>query len=328
MAHGEFIWCDLSAYEPDKAMSFYASVFGWSWQRETGEGMHIALCGGTPNAALYQMPEKFMQMGMPSFWMSYIAVNDVAAAVATARKMGGKVELGPEEFPGGGRYALIRDPLGAGFTVLEGETGAPVSGAPGARAGHGLFVSDAQAIIPFYEALFGWSFDTGAGGVRPVRLGGKTLFHCHEIPDPAVRGKEQYWAVLFVQSRPLSEIARNGGHIETKLDLPEGRAVLARDPHGAAFILLKGGDISRDHQPTDIPWLGWLGLVLIGVSVFTQHLWPWTIFLGVWVYQGIQNQQTFLLQPVRRDSHAVLYWILMLAFAAMAIVSAAYPFGV
>ena len=328
MSHGSFIWCDLSAYEPDQAKAFYASVFGWSWQTDQPGGMNIALRGATPNAALYQMPDKFIQMGMPSFWMSYIAVDDVAATVDLARKMGGKVELGPEEFPGGGRYVLIRDPLGAGFTVLEGESGSPVSTAPGARAGHGLFVSNAQAVIPFYEALFGWSFGVDRGGVRPVQLSGKTLFHCHEIPDPAIRGKEEYWAILFAQSAPITDITRHGGTIEAELDLPEGRAVMARDPHGAAFVVLtRGAAASQSPSSAGVPWLGWLGLILIGVSVFTNHLWPWAIFLGLWVVEGLRQGETHLLQPIRRSDQAPLYWIVMLTLAALAVLSAFYPFG-
>ena len=121
MAHGEFIWADLSSYRPDVTRPFYSQIFEWSFDD------YAALVSKRPTSGLYQMPQKFIDMGMPSFWMSYIAVDDVEAAVKTAGEMGGKVELGPAPFVGGGEYALIRDPLGAGFTVYNGTA---LEGAP------------------------------------------------------------------------------------------------------------------------------------------------------------------------------------------------------
>ncbi len=328
MAQGDFIWCDLSAYEPQRAMAFYRDVFHWDWQTDQPGGMNIALKDAAPVAALYQMPDKFIKIGMPSFWMSYIAVEDAAKTAQKAADLGGKVELGPEAFPGGGTFALIRDPLGAGFTVLQGEAGAPLSSHPGHRLGHGLFVSDVAAIQPFYEALFGWTFQADEGGVSPVTHNGRTLFHCHEIPDPAIRGKEEYWAVLFAQALPTSQIAKAGGQIMAEFNLPEGPAILASDPSGAAFVVITNVKAPSEDLGHPIPWLACIGLALIGISVFTDHWWPWAIFLGLWVIEGLREGHTHLLQPVSRAQHPVLYWIILAVFAALAVLSAAYPFGV
>lgn len=324
MAHGQFIWCDLSAYDPARAMRFYGDVFGWHWSGADDSGTHIANTGNGPVASLYQMPEKFMQMGMPSFWMSYIAVDDAAAVVDQAKALGGKVELGPAEYPGGGTYALIRDPLGAGFTVLQGEDGTTPSTKPGARVGHALFVSDISAIQPFYEALFGWSFGKVVYGEAPVSLNGDLLFHCHEIPDEGVRGKEQYWVVLFNQSLPLRKIEEAGGEIVYEMVLPEGDAALARDPSGATFIVLKRALPLAKTGPYH---LGWLGLALVLISSFTAHLWPWAIFLGLWVYQGIRDSETHLLGRISRTDQPILFWLTMAIFAGLAALSALYPFG-
>jgi len=326
MAHGEFIWCDLSAYDPPRAMRFYADVFGWRWSGADKNGTHLASAGRAPVASLYQMPKKFMQMGMPSFWMSYIAVDDAKAVVEQATRLGGKLELGPADYPGGGRYALIRDPLGAGFTVLQGEPGSTAGSTPGQRAGHGLFVSDLSTIQPFYEALFGWSFGTVERGIAPVHLRGKVLFHCHEIPDPAVRGKEEYWAVLFAQATEFETITAAGGEIIADMPLPEGDAVLARDPNGAAFVILR-----EQHETAPSigpPIWGWIGLGLVLISVFSTHLWPWAIFLGLWVIQGLRAGETHLLARIEKSREPVLFWAIMAVFSALAVASLLYPFGV
>ncbi len=326
MAHGDFIWCDLSAYDPPRAMQFYTDVFGWRWSGADETGTYLASAGKTSMASLYQMPEKFMQMGMPSFWMSYIAVDDVAAVVEQAKLLGGKVELGPAEYSGGGRYALIRDPLGAGFTVLEGEPGSAAGKNPGQRIGHGLFVSDVTAIQAFYEALFGWNFGALENGVSDVYLRGQVLFHCHEIPDPAVRGKEEYWAVLFAQAKPAEQITTAGGESVAEISLPEGDALLARDPSGAAFLIVKGAHEAA--QTISPPKWGWIGLGLVLISIFSTHLWPWAIFLGIWVMQGVRAGETHLLARIEKQREPVLFWAIMTVFAALAIISVLYPFGV
>ena len=178
MAHGDFIWCDLSAYDPPRAMRFYSDVLNWRWSGADETGTYLASAASAPVASLYQMPERFMAMGMPSFWMSYIAVDNAAASVERARNLGGKIEIGPDELPGRGRCALIRDPLGAGFTILESEPGAKPGVAAGQRAGHGLFVSDLSAIKQFYETS--WMFFEHT---HDRRVGGRTS-RVRTLDDP------------------------------------------------------------------------------------------------------------------------------------------------
>ena len=65
------------------------------------------------------MPEKFQSIRMPSFWMSYIHVQNIEETVRVAKANGAIIEVSPEAAPGGGLVALIRDPAGAGFTCYE-----------------------------------------------------------------------------------------------------------------------------------------------------------------------------------------------------------------
>lgn len=326
MSHGDFIWTDLSAYDPDVAKPFYTGVMGWNWSGED-QGYYTAFNASEPVATLYQMPQKFLDIGMPSFWMSYIAVDDAAAVAAQIKEFGGKVELGPEEAKDGSCFALIRDPLGAGFTIVEGLAGNRPSKMPGARAGHGLFVSEIAAIKHFYETPFGWRFgDTDGSGVCSVSHNGAHLFYCHEIPDQAIRGKEQYWSVFFQQARPLTEITGQGGTIDAEFELPDGPAVLVRDPHGAAFILLKSSSANQVGQLKNA-LMGWVGLGLMVFSIFSQQFWPWAIFMGIWMVQGLRQRETWLLTQVRRDREPLLYWLSLTFFAFIAAYSAVFPFG-
>ena len=231
---GSFVWCDLSAYRPEATQGFYAQVFGWSFMEQ--HGYALGYSGIVAAAGIYQMPSEFMDMGLPSFWMSYIAVDDVARTVENARANGGIIELEADD------HALIRDPLGAGFTVHSGrEKGfSPPRNAHGLRTGHGYFCSDLLAVEPFYASLFGWRFNASADGYTEILASdGTRLATALELPD-AQRGKEQYWAVRFgvADLGMATEQAGRAGATEIlDVELPEGPAAMIRDPDGAAFFI-------------------------------------------------------------------------------------------
>jgi len=101
------------------------------------------------------MPEKFQKIKLPSFWMSYISVPNINDVVKIAEELGGKIEVRPEEAPGGGLIALIRDPAGAGFTCYQGES-LGTSSDSDVGMWHELHVSDISTVDQFYSSVFGW----------------------------------------------------------------------------------------------------------------------------------------------------------------------------
>ena len=55
---------------------------------------------------------------MPSFWLTYLAVEDTDATVAKATELGGKALMEPMDIPAG-RFAVLQDPQGATFAVIK-----------------------------------------------------------------------------------------------------------------------------------------------------------------------------------------------------------------
>ena len=192
------------------------------------------------------MPGKFRGMGMPSFWMSYIQVDDIVRAVGLARELGGKVEFGPQAFGASTSVALIRDPLGAGFTVYRGDELSPRmrNAHPGQMAWNSLYVSDAQAVIGFYMALFDWQIlpdpsSTDSFDVHNAR--GKLISAIHEQGE-VERGGYQYWGVHFAV-RDLDEakahLTELGGKVLSEVRTASGPILAAQDGDGAAFFLVE-----------------------------------------------------------------------------------------
>ena len=89
---------------------------------------HLAQADGDLVAGLMEMPDD--AGGMPPFWMIYFAVDDADKAVADIEAAGGKVHRAPADIPGTGRFAVVGDPQGAGFGVLQ---PAPMEAGPPAR---------------------------------------------------------------------------------------------------------------------------------------------------------------------------------------------------
>ena len=83
-AQGTPDWVDLQTTDQNAAKQFYSSLFGWSYddQPMPGDGgvYSMATLNGETVAAIAPMPPG-APAGMPPMWNTYLAVDDVDAAV-------------------------------------------------------------------------------------------------------------------------------------------------------------------------------------------------------------------------------------------------------
>lgn len=182
MATNQIIFSDLSTYSPSKSIRFYETIFGWKFYSDNN--YYLAYNGDTPVVGLYETPEKFKQMRMPHFWMTYIQVNNLQQTVENARQLGGIIEM-EQILPNFGKVALIRDPLGAGFTVYEGEhlQSTRTSNTENTLIWNELHVSDASKVIPFYEGIFDWKFEPEQNRIYKIYSGETHISDLLEIDN-------------------------------------------------------------------------------------------------------------------------------------------------
>ena len=108
---GEFCWVEMLTDDRLKAQSYYADLFGWSFEEvATGAGPYAMFrpAPGGPGGGIMARPAG----DMPTAWTPYVAVDDVDASAARARELGGRVLAPPADVPGYGRFAVIQDPTG------------------------------------------------------------------------------------------------------------------------------------------------------------------------------------------------------------------------
>jgi predicted enzyme related to lactoylglutathione lyase len=113
---GAVIWNELITEDPAGSTGFYEQVVGLTSSDMEMEGQKYttfetagrSIGGTTPP----QMP------GTPNHWHVYFATADADAAAAKATELGGSVLVPPFDTPPG-RIAVLRDPQGATFSILQ-----------------------------------------------------------------------------------------------------------------------------------------------------------------------------------------------------------------
>ena len=115
---GALCWNELATTDVKRATAFFSGLFGW--QYETDESGYASIKnGGRLNGGIRAQTEQ--EHGAPPNWLPYFTVVDAGDAVRDAERMDGRTITPVTEIQIG-RFAVIADPQGAAFAVLEGET--------------------------------------------------------------------------------------------------------------------------------------------------------------------------------------------------------------
>jgi len=248
--HGRFIWYDVMTSDMRESQSFYTNAFGWT-AKDAGMGGSYVLfsAGGVDVGGLMPIPEDARKRGVPPCWTGYIAVDDVDDYARRVAKAGGKVERGPEDIPGVGRFAVVADPHGAVFIIMKGNSAEgppdPAPDAPGHVGWRELQAGDGKAAFAFYSDLFGWkkvnALDMGEMSVYQTFSAGGDEVGGMMTKMPEAPGS--FWLYYFnveALDAALARVKQAGGTIALEPQrVPTGQWIAqCADPQGAMFGLL------------------------------------------------------------------------------------------
>ncbi len=243
--HGMPCWYELATSDLAKAQVFYTAIVGWTWTDPKMQGMTYML--GAAGAAMVSGAMQAMD-GQPVAWSIYFAVNDCDATAAQATDLGAKLIVPPADIPNTGRFAILLDPQGAAFAMLQ---PLPTDGA-GSQAfsaqdiGHGnwqdLVTSDPAAAMAFYEQLFGWKIS------RSLEMGPGMTYHLiarqgQDIGGTFAAPGAPFWKAYFgvTSVKTAAEAVTAGGGTVTRGPdpIPGGSFTLQiKDPQGAVLALV------------------------------------------------------------------------------------------
>ena len=247
-AQGTPNWVDLQTSDQDAAKSFYGALFGWSFDDQPmpeGPPYSMALKDGDLVGAIAPMPRELAAQGIPPFWNTYIAVDDVDAATAAAKSAGGQVAMEPFDVVDAGRMSAITDPGGATVCLWQAgrHIGAGLVNEPGSLIWNELITDQADASLAFYSEVLGLTSELSDMGGNPYTLLKVGDDMVGGSMPPPMEGVPNHWHVYFaVEDLDASlEQARGLGAsvVAGPIPTPIGPMATMSDPEGALFSLFQ-----------------------------------------------------------------------------------------
>ena len=244
-AHGTPCWVDVTSPELDKSIEFYTGLFGWEAEPmpspEAG-GYTMFMLNGK-NVAAGSPPQ---QEGMPSYWTTYLASDDVDDTATKIRDAGGTVMMDPFDVFGSGRMTVAQDPTGAVFGVWQAKEhiGAQLANEHGTLVWNQCQTSDPARAAEFYQAVFGYEIDQMDLGLgepfRVLKVGGRGVAG---VREPVSGDAPSHWSTVFAVADTDETVARakelGGTVLMGPMDLPDiGRLAVLQDPAGAVFQVM------------------------------------------------------------------------------------------
>jgi hypothetical protein len=62
-------------------------------------------------------------------------------------------------------------------------------------------------------------------------------------------------------------------------------------------------------------------LIVLYVAVLKDWQWIWGILFSIWVIESLNSKSTYLIEPIEKSEHPLLYWVMITTWVALAIYS-------
>jgi len=119
-APGEWIWSSLLVKDPDTEVAFYQNVFSYdAFDLASDDGLqHVILSSDDfARASVNSLPADSARRR--AHWLNFVRVDSAADTVAKVVQAGGRVLVEPHVDRHGGQVAVVADPAGAPFGLME-----------------------------------------------------------------------------------------------------------------------------------------------------------------------------------------------------------------
>ena len=112
-------WFELATRDTAAAADFFRAVLGWEAKSAPMGGTVYTsfLRGVSPAAGMLAMDDTWGDIA--PHWMVYFQVASCEETAQRAAALGGEVHVPPTEIAGVGRFAVIADPQGAIFSIMQ-----------------------------------------------------------------------------------------------------------------------------------------------------------------------------------------------------------------
>ncbi len=110
-----FVHVELHTHDVPKAKAFYTGLFDWQLEGIPGMDYTLIKVGDGTGGGLMKNPLP----DVPSHWLAYVQVDDVAASTLKAKTLGATIAREVSEVPGVGSFSVLIDPTGAALALWQ-----------------------------------------------------------------------------------------------------------------------------------------------------------------------------------------------------------------
>ena len=232
---GKIVWHDLLTNTPEESRKFYGELFGWEFESPGmdlgfgGESSYMliryngVLIGGMIDTNALNKEDNVSQ------WVTMMSVDDIQSAATTIAESGGKILTPPTELKTRGMLAIVEDPTGAVFALIQTKNGDPADHEPVHNDffWDELWTSDVEQASNFYHHVVGY-----------------------EREDHPIDGSDLSYHVLKKDEKPRAGIMSNPFEGERPVWV---NYIRVEDPTTITTrVESLGGQILVDTQPRDI----------------------------------------------------------------------------
>lgn len=257
--HGEPCWTDVQTPDVEAAKTFYAAVFGWTFQDlPTPDGRSYAQAFIGEDLVSVIAPQNPSQeaAGQPAQWNVYFAADDAHGLAHDVVHAGGTVQFGPEDVADTGVMLFMEVPGGGTTGVWQAgtHTGSALYNEHGAFAWAELLTPEPQSAVAFFQHLFGhdvteYPQDDGGtystlmvdgaevAGIAPAGGGDDGKPHASR----AGNGWQVYFGVSSA-SEAVMAAAAAGAEVLVEPEFAEDAGTLVatlKDPQGGVFSVVE-----------------------------------------------------------------------------------------
>lgn len=243
---GKFVWHDLLTDDVAASRTFYADVFGWTFETR-GAYTQILNEGNLIGGMMHVRPT--VDSSAEAVWLPSLSVADIDKSMRYLKYKKGKVIKGPLEMKERGRGVLVSDPQGAQLVLLDAKNGDPKDVTPqmGDWLWNELWTNKPQESSSFYRNLAGYDTSKTKNGYRLLIHEGKWRAGIRDVSKEELKARWVPTIRVSELKETMSKVKSSGGEVlvAPHKELVNGNVALIADNTGALVIIQrweKGGN--------------------------------------------------------------------------------------
>lgn len=236
---GKVVWHDLVTPDIKSAKAFYGTLFDWSFE-ELSSGYVLASHNGRHIAGI-------AKLDLPrttSNWLPLLSVADIDQTLAEVTTAGGKTILQPFTLADRGRIAVLKDPQGASFGIVQSSKGDPADRKPEINdwLWNEIWTEDVPSAITFYQKVGKYHMAEKTFGdirYRYLQSNGKPRIGVIEKPSPEIGNTWVAYIRVADVNSTVEKAKALGGQVlmAPQESVRQGTVAVLTDPNGAGFVV-------------------------------------------------------------------------------------------